>query len=80
MKKAYSSIGFNTPSKKEAEETMNQTQSSPLNVDAVKSQTMSRLGQLGNIICSNDFAGLPLEQKQAMLVDFAYYSKVADSL
>jgi len=80
MKKTYSSIGFNTPSKKEAEASMTSTQNSPLNTEVLKGETMSRLGQLGNAICHENFSSLPLEQKQAILVDFAYYSKVADSL
>jgi len=80
-------IGFDTPSKAIAQEELNSKSSnnSPLNdvggmSTAVRIETCQRLEQLGGVICGSDFASLPPQQRQQLLMDFAYYSKVVDNI
>ena len=80
-------IGFDTPSKAKAQEELN-NQSNGNNLlndvsgmsTAVKIETCQRLEQLGGVICGNDFASLPPQQRQQLLLDFTYYSKVVDNI
>ena len=81
-------IGFNTPSKEQAQEDLNaQTESAPMpqgmegmNTERLKQETLMRLQQLGDVITSPQYGEYAPQQKQQILMDFAYYSKVADSL
>lgn len=81
-------IGFNTPSKRlaEAQEKENNAQKLPtsgvagMNLDKLKAETIERINQLGSVICSDNFQKYPPQQRQQILLDFAYYSKVADSV
>jgi len=84
-------IGFDTPSKRKAiAEKGNQQENNPqeiqmnggtgMNLERLKAETIQRLSQLGDVICSNDFQRYAPQQRQQILLDFAYYSKVADSV
>ena len=80
-------IGFNTPSKEKLQEELNAQSDAPqmqmnLQGDAqkLKMETIQRLSQLGDAICSDKFQQYPPQQRQQILLDFAYYSKVADSI
>lgn len=75
-------IGFNTPSKRQAEamEQKSPQMDNKIPVNALQAETYERVNQLGNIIMSPAFASLPPEQKQIMLIDFAYFKNVADTL
>jgi len=80
-------IGFDTPSKAKLQAELNAQPQEPqmqmnLQVDAqkLKAETMQRLSQLGNVICNDGFSQYPPQQRQQILLDFAYYSKVADSI
>jgi hypothetical protein len=81
-------IGFNTPSKRQAEDLeTSKGQNSPqmgieqmMSVTPLKAETYDRANSLGSMILSPMFATLPPEQKQAMLIDFAYFKSVADNL
>ena len=81
-------IGFDTPSKKEAQKDLNNqsnNNNSPLaglgrgDSEKVKMETMQRLQTIGDAIISNEFQSYPPQQRQQLLMDFTYYSKVADS-
>lgn len=79
-------IGFNTPSKEKLQKELNaQSQNTPqsqaiIDADKLKMETIQRLSQLGDVICSNAFQQYPPQQRQQILLDFAYYSKVADTV
>ncbi len=79
-------IGFNTPSKKKLQDELNaQSKSSTQmqvvgDLDKLKSETIQRLSQLGSVICSDEFQKYPQQQRQQLLLDFTYHSKVADSI
>ena len=75
-------IGFNTPSKRQAEATENNNSPQPqqVSVSYLQHETISRLQQLGNMICSPQFSSLPPEQKELMLNDFAYFTNLANAL
>ena len=77
-------IGFNTPSKRQAEtqeKTLpNVNMEMGVNVERLKNETIGRLSQLGSLITSEVFTQYSPEQKAQILMDFAYYSKVADTL
>jgi hypothetical protein len=51
-----------------------------LNMERLKMETIQRLSKLGDVICSDDFQKYSAHQRQQILMDFAYYSKVADSV
>ena len=51
-----------------------------MSVTPLKAETYDRVNTLGDMILSPLFATLPPEQKQAMLIDFAYFKSVADNL
>lgn len=79
-------IGFDTPSKAKLQEELNakpqpQIQMNPQgDAQKLKMETMQRLSQLGDAICNDSFQRYPPLQRQQILLDFAYYSKVADSI
>jgi hypothetical protein len=81
-------IGFDTPSKTQAQGEMKsqaganspRLEAPQVNVAKLKMETIIRLKQLGDAITSPQFQMYEQEQKQQILMDFAYYSKVADSL
>lgn len=79
-------IGFNTPSKKKLQDELNAQSESSTQVqvvgdlDKLKSETIQRLSQLGSVICSDEFQKYPQQQRQQLLLDFTYHSKVADSI
>lgn len=82
-------IGFDTPSKRKATEEMNNQQVSnqqesvvnaQVSKERLRAETIQKINQLGNVICSDEFQRYSLEQKQVILMDFAYFSKVADSV
>jgi hypothetical protein len=78
-------IGFNTPSKRKTERSQKavaKTQAVTLSGDenSIKLETISRLSQIGDLICGDKFQQLPQQHRQQMLMDFAYYSKVIDTL
>ena len=78
-------IGFDTPSKAKNEAIDAQKQKSPLGtsqaeIDVIKAQTVQRLNSIGNLIIGENFARLSVEQKAKILSDFAYYSKIIDTL
>jgi len=77
-------IGFNTASKRQAEEQEQTPKNSPLTmgmeVERLKAETIGRLSQLGEVITGEAFNQYSPQQKAQLLMDFTYYSKVADSL
>jgi len=77
-------VGFNTPSKRkaiaEAKDKVNSPQMDGMPTSQLQADTYERVNELGQMIMSPQFATLPAEQKQAMLIDFAYYKQVADTL
>lgn len=82
-------IGFTTPSKEKAQaeldaQTENQPSQMQMNqqgdIQKLKMETIERLSQLGDVICSDNFQKYPPQQRQQILLDFAYYSKVADTV
>jgi hypothetical protein len=84
-------IGFDTPSKRKAiAEAQTKQENNPqaiqlgggtgMNAEKLKAETLQRLSQLGDIICGNNFQQYPPQQRQQILLDFAYYSKVADTV
>jgi hypothetical protein len=77
-------VGFNTPSKKiavaEAEKKGNSPQMGGMPTSSLQAESYERVNDLGEFIMSPQFATLPAEQKQAMLIDFAYYKNVAEAL
>jgi hypothetical protein len=79
-------IGFDTPSKAKAQEELNnaQTQNEApqmnMNLDKLHADTVMRLEHLGNVIMSEQFQEYNEQSKAQILNDFAYYSKVADSI
>lgn len=74
-------IGFNTPSKIEAEAMeQNSPQMREIPTSQLKAETYERVNELSSMIMSPQFATLPAEQKQTILIDFAYYKQVADIL
>ena len=81
-------IGFDTPSKAKAQEELNSqsSKSNPLagmgrgDSEKVKMETIQRLQTIGNVITSDEFQKYPPTQRQQLLLDFTYYSKVADSI
>jgi len=84
MNQARNIIGFDTPSKAKAQKELSKgTQKEKpieLNMDKLKQETLVRLSSLGNLITSNDFIKYEPQQRQQILLDFTYYSKVADNL
>lgn len=82
-----SAIGFDTPSKAKLQAELNAQGEAPqmqmnAQVDSqkLKIETIQRLSQLGDLICNDGFSQYPPMQRQQILLDFAYYSKVADSI
>jgi hypothetical protein len=79
-------IGFDTPSKAKLQDELNaQSKSSTQmqvigDLDKLKMETVQRLSQLGDLICNDGFVNYSMIQRQQLLLDFAYYSKVADSI
>jgi len=84
-------IGFDTPSKAQAQEELNaqgganspqmgMPMGSPMSSEKLKMETMMRVEKLGSIITSPMFQAYGEEQKVQILMDFTYYSKVIDSL
>lgn len=77
-------IGFDTPSKRQAEAMeLNSPQNQmgdAVSVERAQQETYARLQQLGELICGQQFANLPSEHKQQLLMDFAYYKAVLDVL
>ena len=76
-------IGFNNASKRQAEQMEKKAAKQTMGqmpVNALQAETYERVNQLGNLIMSPQFASLPPEQKQVMLIDFAYFKSVADTL
>jgi len=72
-------VGFNTPSKRKAIADAGKQGNSPQN-SQLQAESYERVNDLGAMIMSPQFASLPAEQKQAMLIDFAYYKNVAEAL
>ena len=68
-------IGFNTPSKIEAQKAMDSNAPSSNNA-MLKAETMRRVENLNNYIQSEEFKTLPIAQQQALYMDFQYYSAV----
>ena len=80
-------IGFDTPSKAKLQAELNaqpqqpQMQMNPqVDSEKLKTETIKRLSQLGDLICNDGFSEYPPQQRAQILMDFAYYSKVADSI
>ena len=82
-------IGFDTPSKRKAIEEMDANSNAQesqmnrgvgMNLERLRAETIHRLSRLGDVICSDEFQKYSAHQKQQILMDFAYYSKVADSV
>jgi hypothetical protein len=82
-------VGFDTPSKRKATEEMSNQQennqqeslvNAKVNNERLKAETIQRINQLGSIICSDEFQTYAPQQRQVILMDFAYFSKVADSV
>jgi len=81
-------IGFDTPSKAKAQEELSGQGDSqpqmdmgmPMNSEKLKQETLLRLQELGAIITSPQYNAYKQEHKTQILLDFTYYSKVADSL
>jgi len=81
-------VGFDTPSKKlaiaeaepKAQNASQEIPTSEVNNERLKQETLQRLSQLGKVICSNNFQQYPPQQRQQILLDFAYFSKVADTV
>ena len=85
MSEVRNIIGFNTPSKAKAQsELVNVEQVQEpmfeLNMDKLRQETAQRLNSLCQLITSNDFIKYEPMQRQQILLDFTYYSKVADTL
>jgi hypothetical protein len=75
-------IGFDTPSKRSAMKEQDSIASEKevcVDMEKLKMETISRLYRLGQVICSNEFQKFSQHQKQELLREFSYYSKVADS-
>jgi len=76
-------IGFNTPSKRKVIETEGQENSPQMqmpemgNTDWIQMETLERMQSVGNMIMSAEFSTLPIEVKENMLNDFAYYKTIA---
>jgi len=81
-------IGFDTPSKAKAQEELNNQSGNNSHLsgmgrgdsEKVKMETLQRLQTIGNVITSDEFQKYPTQQRQQLLLDFTYYSKVADSI
>jgi len=78
-------IGFNTPSKRQAEELEGQNSPQPQQMGEMptghlQAQTIQKMQALGDMICSPNFATLPVAQKEMMLIDFAYFTNLANVL
>jgi len=77
-------VGFNTPSKRKAIADAGKQGNSPqmggMPNSQLQAESYERVNDLGAMIMSPQFASLPAEQKQAMLIDFAYYKNVAEAL
>ena len=77
-------IGFDTPSKAKAQKDLSKgaKKEKPveLNINKLKQETINRVSSLANLIVSNDFVKYEPIQRQQILMDFTYYSKVADIL
>ena len=80
-------IGFDTPSKAKMQEGLTQAQEPQGqqigfqgDSQKLKMETIERLSKLGDLICNDGFSQYPPMQRQQILLDFAYYSKVADSI
>lgn len=74
-------VGFNTKSKKLAVESeKNSPQIAEMPTSPLQAESYERVNDLGDMIMSAQFATLPVAQKQAMLIDFAYFKNVAEAL
>ena len=74
-------VGFNTKSKKLAVESeKNSPQIAEMPTSSLQAESYERVNNLGDMIMSAQFATLPVAQKQAMLIDFAYFKNVAEAL
>jgi|AntRauTorckE6833_2_1112554.scaffolds.fasta_scaffold12812_2 hypothetical protein len=79
-------IGFDTPSKAEAQEQMKgatglDVNGEPkVNVEKLKAETVQKVEKIGAVIIGSDFAGLTQRQRAGYLMEFVYLTKIADSL
>ena len=76
-------VGFDTPSKRKAVAVAKKENSPHVNgmpSNSLQAETYERVNALGDAIMNPQFASLPNEQKQAMLIDFAYFKQIADSI
>jgi len=75
-------IGFDTPSKRQADELEGQEspQQQTMAATALQAETYERLTQLNTIIMSDSFSSLSQEQKQMILIDFTYYKTVSETI
>jgi hypothetical protein len=79
-------VGFNTPSKALAQEEMNSNpqvqgvQMPTTNLEMLKMESAHRASVLGTLITTPAFNVYNQEQRTQILMDFAYFSKVAESL
>jgi hypothetical protein len=74
-------VGFNTPSKRLAEEqAKNSPQIEAMPVSNLQAEAVMRFETLTDMILSPQFATLPQDQKEMMMVDFAFYKNVAEAL
>ena len=78
-------VGFNTPSKALAQEEMNSNQAQEMqapttSLEMLKMESEHRANVLGNLITTPAFNVYNQEQRAQILMDFAYFSKVAESL
>jgi len=73
-------IGFKTKATREQEANSNnspQEQEELINVTPLQAETFERINSMNEFICGNEFSKLKEEDKQKVLLDFSYYSKVA---
>jgi len=79
-------VGFNTPSKVLAQEQMSsqsqvqEMQMPTTNLEMLKMESIQRANELGNLITTPAFNVYNQEQRAKILMDFNYYTKVAESL
>jgi hypothetical protein len=73
-------IGFNTPSKVEAQKEMEAKNLPNQNIGMLKAETMRRVDNLNTYIQSEEFKTLPIAQQQALYMDFQYFSAVAQAI
>jgi len=78
-------VGFKTKAVIEQEKTNTQlqtqdTQEEMISVTPLQAETINRIENIEEFICSEDFKSLEKDKKQMILNDFAYYSKVSTFL